>query len=164
MKDIIKQSHYKIQQIIKNLTGKYSEDIEQEVYIRVFKNIDKYKEQNKFLGWISTITSNICKDYLKSLSYKNSKNTISDENFYNVSDYKTPEKTYSSKERQKIILKEIDKLPKKLKETIILYEFEDYSYEQIAKKLNISIGTVKSRLNSARTTLKEKLSFLLEQD
>ena len=54
-------------------------------------------------------------------------------------------------------------LPKKLKETIILYEFEDYSYEKIAEKLKIPQGTVKSRINNARKILKEKLSFLIEE-
>ena len=52
-----------------------------------------------------------------------------------------------------IFLKEINKLPKKLKETIVLYEFEDYSYEKIAQKLKIPEGTVKSRINNARKIL-----------
>ena len=53
---------------------------------------------------------------------------------------------------------------KKMKEVIILYEFEDYSYEKIAQKLKIPEGTVKSRLNNARKILKEKLQFLINED
>ena len=48
------------------MTGGYNEDIEQEVYIRTFKNLNKYEERNKFSSWISVITANICRDYLKS--------------------------------------------------------------------------------------------------
>ena len=165
MKEIIKENAFKIRQIIKNFTGSYNEDLEQEVYIRTYKNLDKYEEQNKFSKWISTITANICRDYLRSAKFKYSKITDSDEdNLNQIKDTKTPEMEYGLKERQKITLKAINSLPKKLKEALILYEFEDYSYEKISKKLNIPEGTVKSRINSARKILKEKLSFLIGDD
>ena len=51
-----------------------------------------------------------------------------------------------------------------MKEVIILYEYEDYSYEKISKKLNIPTGTVKSRINNARKILEDKLSFLIKED
>ncbi len=86
-----------------------------------------------------------------------------EESLVTIGTNETPEKIYSSKERQRIILKAVDKLPKKLKEVIILYEFEDYSYEKIAQKLNIPQGTVKSRINSARNILKQELAFLLQE-
>lgn len=162
MKTIIQKYHYKIEQIIKNFTGSYNEDLEQEVYIKVNKNLDKYQEKNKFSQWICAITSNLCRDYLRSSKVKNDKNTSnSEEELINIKDYKTPENIYSSKERQKLILKEIDALPKKQREVIIYLEFEDLSYEQISKKLRIPVGTVKSRINTARKNLQEKLQYLL---
>ncbi len=164
MKEILNNS-FKIKQIIKKFTGEYNEDLEQEVYIRTLKNIDKYKEQNKFTQWICTITANICRDYLKSSYFKHSKNTDNNEEILEKTSCNlTPEIIYSQKERQKIILKAVNSLPKKMKEVIILYEFEDYSYEKIAKKLGVPTGTVKSRINSARKILEEKLSFLIKED
>ncbi len=164
MKDILNNSN-KIKQIIKKYTGEYNEDLEQEVYIRTLKNIDKYQEQNKFTQWICTITANICRDYLKSSHFKNSNNTDhDDETLEKISNTKTPEEIYTQKERQKIILKAVNSLPKKMKEVIILYEYEDYSYEKISKKLNIPTGTVKSRINNARKILEDKLSFLIKED
>ncbi|MBR5304090.1 MAG: RNA polymerase sigma factor [Candidatus Gastranaerophilales bacterium] len=165
MKNIINKHSYKIKQIIKNFTGEYNEDLEQEVYIKTYKNLDKYIEQNKFSQWICAIAANLCRDYLRSSKFKIQSQTTSDEEILNnVSIKKTPEITYSQKERQKIILKEINSLPKKMKEVIILYEFEDYSYEKIARKLKIPEGTVKSRINNARKILKEKLSFLMKEE
>ncbi len=164
MKKIIEQNGYKIRNIIKNFTGEYNQDLEQEVYVKTFLNLDKYIEKNKFSAWICTIASNICKDYLKSSKFRLNQNTTTNEDILNnIPSTKTPEEIYSSKERQKIILREINRLPKKLKEAIILLEFEDYSYEQISSKLKIPLGTVKSRINSARAILKEKLSFLLKE-
>ena len=165
MKDIISQHSYKIKQIIKNFTGSYNEDLEQEIYIKTYKNLEKYQEKNKFSQWICTIASNLCRDYLRSAKFKNSSITSNDDEILdNISTKKTPEIEYSLKERQKIILKEIDKLPKKMKETLILYQFEDYSYEQIAKKLRIPEGTEKSRINNARKILTENLSFLMKEE
>ena len=165
MKELINKNRQKIQQIIKKFTGEYNEDLEQEVYIKTYLNLSKYIEQNKFSKWICTITANLCRDYLRSAKFKNSKNTISDnETYISIKSDSTTEKEYSKKERQKLILKEIDKLPKKLKDVLILYEFEDYSYEKIASKFHIPIGTVKSRLNSARKILKEKLYFLISDE
>ena len=165
MRDIITKNGYKIRQIIKNFTGEYNEDLEQEVYIKTYKNLNKYKEQNKFSQWICTIAANICRDYLKSSYFKNKKITDADEeNLNNLSIRITPEEQICAKERQKIILKAVNSLPKKMKEVIILYEFEDYTYEKISEKLNIPTGTVKSRINSARKILSEKLNFLLEDN
>ena len=165
MKKIIEENSYKIRQIIKNFTGSYNEDLEQEVYIKTYKNLEKYKEQNKFSQWICTITANLCRDYLKSAKFKNASITDGDdEKLEKTKDKKTPEKILDSKERQKIILKAINSLPKKMKETIILYEFEDYSYEQISNKLKVPIGTIKSRINNARKILQEQLSFLMTEE
>ena len=165
MKEEIQKNAYKIRQIIKNFTGNYNEDLEQEVYIKTYKNLPKYKEQNKFSQWICAITANVCRDYLKSANFKKGQVTDNDEEaILNAKTNETPETVYSAKERQRIILKEIDRLPKKMKEVIVLYEFENYSYDDLSKKLKVPVGTVKSRINSARKILSEKLAFLIGED
>lgn len=163
MKKIIKENSSKIKALIRSFLGEANEDIEQEVYLRTYKNLPNYKEENKFSKWILTITANLCRDYLKSASFKHSSSSLHDEEVLdNIKYSKTPEMVYSQKERQKLVLKAVYSLPKKYKEIIILFEFEDYTYEAIAKKLNIPVGTVKSRISSARKILSEKLSFLIE--
>lgn len=150
--------------IIKNFTGARNEDIEQEVYIKVWKNLGSYSEQNKFGKWINTITANTCRDYLKSKSNKIERENYNDDEELNSikdSETRTPEKILDKKERQKAILKAVDSLPGKMKEIIILYEFEGKNYEEISKKLRIPTGTVKSRLSNARSELKNKLNYLI---
>lgn len=160
MKKIIQENKNLIQAIIIRFTGNTNEDLEQEVYIKTWKNFKNYKEQNKFSQWISTITKNTCKDYLKSKAYKQKTNeTLGDDALQNIT--KEEKCEYDSKIRQKIILKAINSLPKKMKEVICLYEFEEKSYDEIAEKLNIPKGTVKSRLNNARNILKTVLKELM---
>lgn len=57
MKDIIEQNRGLIKAIIKKLTGSYNEDIEQEVYIKTWRNMNHYKEQGKFSQWIGALTA-----------------------------------------------------------------------------------------------------------
>ncbi len=163
MKKIIDEYKYNIKAIIKNLTGSYNEDLEQEVYIKTWKNQDKYVEQNKFKQWISTITRNTCKDYLKSASYQGAQLIDSNEEELNsVKDNRNnPEKFVSLKERQEIIMSAIEHLQPKLKEVVILYDMNNLSYEEISQKIKCPVGTVKSRLYNARKELSVSLKDLL---
>jgi len=164
MQEVINQYKGKIRAIIKKITGSYNEDIEQEVYIKTWQNLDTYKEEGKFKQWIGTITANLCRDYFKSKEYRhfnisiNEKDTI--ENI--TSSEQGQEEIIDAKKRQKIILKAVDSLPAKLRQIVILFEFEELSYEQIAHKTGLPQGTVKSRLFNARKLLSEKLKYLKE--
>lgn len=161
MKNIINENKKNIKAIIRKIIGKENEDIEQEVYIKVWKNSNG-KTISKFTHWVNKITANTCKDFLRSKQYRIENMKTDDENMINdIRETKTPEKILNSKQRQKMILKAVDNLPKKMKEVIILYEFEQQSYDEISKKLNIPIGTVKSRLSCAREILKDDLAELI---
>ncbi len=160
IKEIIQTHQNNIKKVIKLITKEENEDIEQEVYIKVWQKSDNYKEQGKLTGWLGTIAKNFSKDYLKSSTKKQHDITISDETQeYNVLNEKeNPETVFIQKQRQKRIVKAIDSLKPKLKEVIMMYEIDGLSYEYIAKELNCPIGTVKSRLFNA----KKELAILLE--
>lgn len=162
LKTIIEENKYKIQTIIKYMTGNQNEDIEQEIYIKIWKNLEKYQAGTNFGAWIKTLASNVCKDFLKSKAHKIETLKSDDEHALDtIKDKNNPQKILDSKMRQKIILKAVDSLPKKMKEVVYLYEFEEKSYTEISKKLNIPEGTVKSRLNNARKILANVLEKIL---
>lgn len=161
MKEIIEQNKSLVKAIIKKLTGSYNEDIEQEVYINTWKNMDNYKEQGKFSQWIGALTANVCRDYFKSRQYKIEASQVNgDEILDNVRVGGRQEEILDAKARQKQILKAVDSLPRKMRQVVIWYEFEEMTYEQIAKKTGLPEGTIKSRLFNARKILSEKLQHL----
>ncbi len=161
MKEIIEQNKSLVKAIIKKLTGSYNEDIEQEVYIKTWKNMDNYKEQGKFSQWIGALTANVCRDYFKSRQYKIEASQVNgDEILDNVRVGGRQEEILDAKARQKQILKAVDSLPRKMRQVVIWYEFEEMTYEQIAKKTGLPEGTIKSRLFNARKILSEKLQHL----
>lgn len=161
MKDIISQNQGRIKAIIKKLTGSYNEDIEQEIYIKTWKNMNMYKEEGKFVQWISTLAANVCRDYLKSKQHQAEVRKVGEETLLDrVAVGGRQEEVIDAKRRQKIILKAVDTLPKKMRQVIILYEFEEMSYEEIANKTGDPVGTIKSRLFNARKLLSEVLQPL----
>ena len=122
-----------------------------------------YQEKGKLFGWIGTITKNLSKDYIKSSAKKLQQNSSSEENLVNTikDNADNPEVALLKKERQKRIVKAINSLKPKFKEVIIMYEIDGLSYEYIARTINCPIGTVKSRLYTAKQQLAEILADLM---
>ncbi len=164
-KEIIKKNQNNIKGIIKLITKESNEDLEQEVYIKIWKNSEKYKEQGNLKSWINTIAKNVSKDYLKSSYKKNLENSVTDETIINtIKDKKeTPELKLIKNERQTQIINAINSLRPKFKEVIMLCEIEGYSYEDCARKLKCPLGTVKSRIYNAKKGLAEKLEQLIKE-
>lgn len=156
-KEIFNNDRQKVKNIIKLVTKENAEtceDLEQEVYIKAFKNKDKYKENGKFSNWLATISYNVSRDYLKSARKRNETGADDENVFVNIKDRKaTPEERLLQKERQKRITDAINSLNKKQREVIILFEIENVSYEEIARRLNCPVGTVKSRIYNAKKEL-----------
>lgn len=160
-KEIVKNNKNNVRSIIRLITKETNEDLEQEVFVKIWKNKDKYKEQGSFKSWINTIAKNVSKDYLKSSQYKN-QSTGDDEILTTVKDKKqSPELTLISNDRQKRITAAVNSLKPKFKEVVMYCEIYGYSYEETAQKLKSPLGTVKSRLYNAKKELAQKLEDLL---
>ena len=161
--ELVKTNKQNVKNIIRLITKQDNEDLEQEVYIKAWKNADIYEERGSFKSWISTVAKNVSKDYLKSAGFRNSQNTTSDEIVLNtIKDSKsTPESTVLASERQKRIINAIEGLKPKLKEAIMLCEIYGYTYEEAAQKMKCPLGTVKSRIYNAKKELAEILEDLL---
>ena len=162
-KELIKNNQSNVRSIIRLITKETNEDLEQEVYVKVWKNADKYTEKGTFKSWINTIAKNVSKDYLKS-AYKRNQDTMTndDDALISVKDKKlTPELRLITNERQQRILKAVNSLKPKFKETVMLCEIYGYSYEEAAYKLKCPIGTIKSRLYNAKKELAVMLKDLL---
>ena len=162
-KEIIKNNQNNVRSIIRLITKETNEDLEQEVFVKVWKNSEKYKEQGSFKSWINTIAKNVSKDYLKSVQKRNQDAITSDDEVFNtIKDKKsTPELKVISNDRQRQITEAIDTLKPKFREVVMLCEIYGYTYEEAAFKLKCPIGTIKSRLYNAKKELANLLKDLL---
>ena len=157
---IIETNKQDIKNIIRLITKEENEDIEQEVYLKIWKNSHKYEERGSVKSWVSMIAKNTSLDYIKSAYHRFIFASDSDEyTLDSIKDKKiSPEDKIISLERQRKIISAIESLKPKFKEVIIMTEIDGYSYEQCAQKLKCPLGTVKSRIFNA----KKELSILLK--
>ena len=160
---VIKTNKQNIKSIVRLITKEENEDIEQEVYLKIWKNSEKYNEKGSIKSWISSIAKNASLDYLKSSYHKVFQTSTSDDFVIeSIKDKKvTPEDKVVRLNKQKIIVNAINSLKPKFKEVIMMCEINGYSYEECAKKLNCPVGTVKSRIYNAKKELAEVLKDLL---
>lgn len=141
-----------------------AEDAFQEVFIKVYKNFDKFKKNSSEKTWIMSITMNTCRDILriswfkKVLMFKDIDNDSLLDNYENI------DNKVINKIQYKELLKEVMNLPRKYKEPIILYYYEELSTVDISKMLKIPEGTVRSRLFRARTMLKSNIDGRIEYE
>jgi len=142
-----------------------ADDIAQETFINAYSAIRSFKVGHSLFTWLYRICMNLSINYLK-----RSKLVIPESRF----EEKTsplemeaagpdPAEDLASKELGSKIEKAIDTLPPKHKAVFVLRAYEDLSYEEIARTLRISVGTVMSRLFRARARLQEMLKEYKEQ-
>ena len=131
------------------------DDIAQEVFITVYKNLKHFRFESQFTTWLYRVTVNRCKDYLRRINVRKIFSPIEDG--YDVSEYSTPAE---SNDISKIVMDAISKLPVKLRMPLILKDIEGFSYQEISETLKCEMGTVKSRIFRGREKLKEILQPL----
>lgn len=143
------------------------EDIAQQVFIRVWKSAKSYEPTAKFTTWLFTITRNLVFNETRRLGRKR---TVSSEELEEGSGYESVDKTTLSpqeslleKEMTQAVDAAIESLPEKARMAIILRRYQDMSYEEIARILEVSVSAAKSLLFRARAQLREALQEYLDR-
>ncbi len=128
------------------------DDIAQEVFLTVYKNLGGFRFESQFTTWLYRITVNKCKDYLRKIKIRNIFTPIKDNE--NDLGYNPNSEDTDIKE---IVHKAISKLPDKLRIPLMLKDIEGLSYQEISESIQCEIGTVKSRIFRAREGLRNLL-------
>ncbi len=142
-------------------------DLTQETFIRAFKSLPYYRPKYAFSTWLFRIATNRCIDHLRkrkvrTVSLDQGVETETGELRREIPDSSTrPDEIFFQKRRMVSIERAIDSLPPKYREVISLKHKEERSYEEIARILDLPLGTVKVRIFRARELLKKKLKSLL---
>lgn len=134
-----------------------TKDIVQEIYVNVFKYIESLKDEKFFIAWLNQITYNTTKKELGKLS-KKPLNITDEELHMKLIDENNPILKCIEDEDTKELIQTILNLKEKYRTVLILKYFNNYKVKDIAKLLDCPEGTVKSRLNTAKESLKDKLS------
>ncbi len=137
-----------------------AEDLVQEVFIRVYRHLARFDQTKKFSTWIYTIASNLAKNELRNRSrnplvlFQTLTQGWDDEERpleFEDPDAR-PDDQFRKRHLRELIDKFVGQLPTHHREVFVLRELEGKSYEEIAEITSCNLGTVKSRLNRARTS------------
>jgi len=129
-----------------------AEDIMITAFMKVFTNLNKFKHEGSFEGWIRRIMINECISYIR---VQKKVKFIEDENYFEES-FNNIESQFSVDDIQSLI----DSLPDGYKMVFNLYAIEGYKHQEIAELLGISEGTSKSQLSHARKVLQDNINKL----
>ena len=137
-----------------------AQDISQETFLRVLRNAGRYKSRNSFKTWLYRIAANLCKNELRDRGRHRAvpldDPTVDIEGLRGEF-YTSPDEAYEKKEIRELVKNAIVSLPEDQRMAIVMREYQDLSYEEIASALNCSLGAVKSKIFRARQNIKRML-------
>ncbi len=138
----------------------HTDDIIQEVILRVYKSIRKFKGECHLTTWIYRIAINVCNDTIKKTKRRETNIELEFDNENNTYQFATEEsleENYFNEIDEEILREAIDRLNEREKVLLFLKEVEELTYDELAKIFNIPAGTVKSRLHYTKEKLKKLL-------
>jgi RNA polymerase sigma-70 factor, ECF subfamily len=133
-----------------------AQDAAQDSFIKAYGALNEFTPQASLYTWLYRIAVNTCLDYRRKTIRSQTDSNIVAEDM--PSSFPSPERDCESKEISEALRQAMQKLPEKLRAAIALREIEELSYEEIGDILDLSQGTVKSRISRAREQLKNLLS------
>jgi RNA polymerase sigma-70 factor (ECF subfamily) len=137
------------------------EDLAQEVFMRVYRNLHRFREQSSFYTWLYRITVNVFFDHNKKRKRADVRLQRLQSAMVDVSNTRPeaddPFRAAFERLTTDTFSRAIEMLPEPFRDVVAMREVDDLSYEEIALQTGISIGTVRSRLSRARARLKEVL-------
>ncbi len=154
--ELVRRHYESVVHVVYRMCGEVqlAEDAAQEAFLRAWINLPSFEPRANLRNWLYRIAVNAALDVLR----RKSETFVEDEETLMVSDQMPgPEETLIRKEQVELLQRALRNLPEASRSVLVLREYGELSYQEIASVLDIPIGTVMSRLNYARNRLREVL-------
>ncbi len=134
-----------------------AEELAQDVFINVYKSLNKFKGKSKFSTWVYQITYNLSINKLKKLKKAKRNRSLNDADENSLIHKDSFENTLDKNEQNKLLNKALDKLPPQERFIISLYYFDDLSLKEISEVVGLKEGNLKVKLYRSRVLLYKEL-------
>src|SRR5687767_10876265 len=164
---IVRQNWRKVFNVAYKFVGKHdeAEDLTQDIFLKIFKALKTFDRRANFQTWIVSISRNLCIDHYRSV--RKERQTIAREVDANdLQPASTDRGPYAAAEHQDLramLRQALHGLPLTLRTAVVLRDLQEFSYQEIADRLNLPEGTVKSRINRGRLELARQLRRLQDK-
>jgi RNA polymerase sigma-70 factor (ECF subfamily) len=164
---IVRQNWRKVFNVAYKFVGKHeeAEDLTQDIFLKIFKALATFDRRANFQTWIVSISRNLCIDHYRSV--RKERQTIAREVDTNdlqpASSDRTPYAAAEHQDLRAMLRQALQTLPETLRTAVVLRDLQELSYQEIADRLELPEGTVKSRINRGRLELGRQLKRLQDK-
>ncbi len=138
-----------------------AEDLTQEVFLKLWQNLHRYVADSSFRAWAFRVARNLFVDAYRRSREQRRATWVDPEFLETLPGGEDPHTSAVRHQRLEMARSALERLPEELSQLIMLRDFADWSYEELAEELAIPVGTVKSRLNRARRDLAAEVAVQL---
>lgn len=141
-------------------------DIVSDSYIKAFASLDKLENDEKFPAWFNQIVANRCRDYLKKAKPMHLSDMTEDGEEFELEDIdgEIPDELLENKDVIECVRRVVESLPEEQRMCVILRYYDEMSLQEIADTLEVSLGTVKSRLSRASKKMRDEIERLEKEE
>ena len=165
---IVRQYRRKVFNVAYKFVGRHdmAEDLTQDVFLKLYKSLDTFDRRANFQTWLISVSRNLCIDHYRSV--RQERQTIDrqvDPNELSpVSHDPGPIAAIEQQDRVALLREALAALPESLRTAVLMRDIQELSYQEIADRLRLPEGTVKSRINRGRTELARHVKRLGASD
>ncbi len=163
---IVRQNWRKVFNVAYKFVGRHdeAEDLTQDIFLKIFKALKTFDRRANFQTWIISISRNLCIDHYRSV--RKERQTIAREvdtsDLQPASKDRTPYAAAEHRDLRAQLRQALETLPVTLRTAVVLRDLQELSYQEIADRLGVPEGTVKSRINRGRLELARQIRKVQE--
>ena len=164
---IVRQYWRKVFNVAYKFVGRHdqAEDLTQDIFLKIFKALKTFDRRANFQTWIISISRNLCIDHYRSV--RKERQTIAREvdtsDLQPASRDRTPYAAAEHQDLRATLRQALETLPTTLRTAVVLRDLQELSYQEIADRLSLPEGTVKSRINRGRHELARQLKRMADK-
>lgn len=165
--EIVRLHRRKVFNIAYKFVGKHdlAEDLTQDIFLKLYRSLDTFDRRANFQTWLISVSRNLCIDHYRSV--RKERETINRDvdasTLMPVSRDRSAYAQLELRDRVQLLRAALDMLPPTLRTAVLMRDIQELTYQEIADRLNVPEGTVKSRINRGRTELARQIQRLREQ-
>jgi RNA polymerase sigma-70 factor (ECF subfamily) len=142
-----------------------AEDLAQDIFLKIFRSLDSFDRRANFQTWLISVSRNLCIDHYRSVRKERQTidRDVTSEDLSPASSGASPLATLENRDLAALLRQALHTLPESLRVAVLLRDIQELSYLEIAERLRLPEGTVKSRINRGRKELARQILRLREE-
>jgi RNA polymerase sigma-70 factor (ECF subfamily) len=165
---IVRSYRRRVFNIAYKFTGRHdlAEDLTQDVFVKIFKSLDTFDRRANFQTWLVSVSRNLCIDHYRSVRKERESidRDVDPGDLAPVAPTTSPYAALEATDRAVLLRRGLKELAPSLREAVVMRDLQELSYQEIADKLGLPEGTVKSRINRGRNELARQISRIRDSD